>query len=905
MYTASVRGSIPGTQLLSLDCSFMGTQEGEKEWVDVANDLLRKCGINLRLTKLADCDGNVFIAFYENILGERVPDFIAEPKSQEDDVHNVQSVIDSLALDYLQISLSHITGENIVRGDKESIQNLLEIFDGLLEYLNEEISEDLHNGGLNEDLTEVFVPAVGRDGLRSTELEVAAMLERASLSSSERSCWNAEETGSINERIRLGDSARTFTAKQDAPPPLEPLPSAIPLLPPYQATTTPHTHKAPVAPPHPAEEASSQLSLQEHQAASVPPEPASEAIVVTNGHPSSSQVPSPAPSTTTESSHHRISQVEQMETLEPTSPGATRVLFHAQPDVLFLTLPEEAEGGSSSLGPGRTAAGPVFLEEEESDDDEEEALSSRRRKNKAAEKELHHMSEKLSQRLQDLDQMLQRVLGESGHSSQLTEEDQQTHHEEGQQTHHEEDQQTHHEEDQQTHHEEDQQTHHEEEQQTHPEEDQQTHHEEEQQTHHEEDQQTHHEEGYTHTDTPRPQATQRHPPRSPPIPQAVGPTRGARGPGPRRQTNLKSAPPSSRIPGRERGRGASQAYEEELRRCEAREEATLAQERLRAQEAEREYREAILRDLPQTPRSSPRQREKKKARPAQPRSLPSRPSAARRRQDQPRRAPPMKVKENDLLPVLLEEFPPLQLSPHGLAHMWQQQMGQVDRLHRLSACTAHSQPRKLGSQVEDAQRRQDLLVEIIRKEREHNTRLRDFKERIQQQKAAQNRLKEQRQQVARAKKYHSSYHVQLRARLTRARSKEEKMLREVFSEGLALQKARLNEERSYAREHRLEQSRRHLDHISSMENYYRDQFSLLAETLSQERQEIQVRKKAQEKALMKMKRELRSRMEREISQLQSVIVQNDQDDFFQDLEVQRLRKRVQMASFQYSSGGLR
>ena len=38
-------------------------------------------------------------------------DFIADPKTQEDDIHNVQSVIDSLALDYLQISLSHITGK--------------------------------------------------------------------------------------------------------------------------------------------------------------------------------------------------------------------------------------------------------------------------------------------------------------------------------------------------------------------------------------------------------------------------------------------------------------------------------------------------------------------------------------------------------------------------------------------------------------------------------------------------------------------------------------------------------------------------------------------------------------------------------------------------------------------------
>ncbi|KAK0145709.1 Centrosomal protein [Merluccius polli] len=155
------------------------------DWVVVANGLLRKCRLDLRLTTLADCHGKVFIALYETILGEKVPDFIAEPKSQEDDVHNVQSVIDSLALDYLQISLSHITGENIVRGDKESIKNLLEIFDGLLEYLNEEISEELQNGELNEDLREVFGPTVGQDELRSPEQEVVAMLERASLSSSE------------------------------------------------------------------------------------------------------------------------------------------------------------------------------------------------------------------------------------------------------------------------------------------------------------------------------------------------------------------------------------------------------------------------------------------------------------------------------------------------------------------------------------------------------------------------------------------------------------------------------------------------------------------------------------------------------------------------------------------------
>lgn len=38
-------------------------------------------------------------------------------------------------------------GENVVRGHRESVKNLLEIFEGLLEYLMEEMSEDSQDGG--------------------------------------------------------------------------------------------------------------------------------------------------------------------------------------------------------------------------------------------------------------------------------------------------------------------------------------------------------------------------------------------------------------------------------------------------------------------------------------------------------------------------------------------------------------------------------------------------------------------------------------------------------------------------------------------------------------------------------------------------------------------------------------
>lgn len=49
------------------------------------------------------------------------------------------------------------------------------------------------------------------------------------------------------------------------------------------------------------------------------------------------------------------------------------------------------------------------------------------------------------------------------------------------------------------------------------------------------------------------------------------------------------------------------------------------------------------------------------------------------------------------------------------------------------------------------------------------------------------------------------------------------MFRQLFEEGLELQKVRLREQKAHAREQRQEQQRRHQDHITSMENYYKDQ----------------------------------------------------------------------------------
>uniref|UniRef100_A0A8C3KD93 Centrosomal protein 95 n=1 Tax=Calidris pygmaea TaxID=425635 RepID=A0A8C3KD93_9CHAR len=473
----------------------MATAE-ERDWVDVANDLLRSCHIYKHVKHLSECGAYMFVLLYESILGEEVPDFIATPRSQEDDAHNVQAVIDSLALDYLQVSLSHITGENIVKGERESIRNLLEIFDGLLEYLTEEASQSSsQNGG-------------------STESVHTTEPQKKSLKAS------ATELG-------------------------EPIQQAIPLRPPFQ----------------PSEARCHYPGWRDY-------------------HSSASQ------STALASSQGvKIPMVK----------FTTKCIL--QEFVAYICL---------------------YLV--------------------------------------------------------------------------------------------------------------------------------------------------------------------------------------------------------------------------------------------------------------------------------------VKVRDDDLLFQLLEEFPHLHISHHTMNKLWRRQLAHTEQ---LKAASGRTRP-QLQNEVQQALKKHELLLAIIKKDQDHNKRLQEFKQRICRQKWAQSKVREKRQQIARARKYYEDYRVQLRAKMMRARTQEERIFKNLFQEGLEIQKRRLKDLRAYAQEKRAEQRREHQNELESMENYYKDQFSMLAEALSQERQEIQTREKAQAQMLQKTKRELRSRMEQEIEQLQTAIMQNDDDTFFQELEADRLKSRLQMASFQYS-----
>ncbi|XP_010719819.1 centrosomal protein of 95 kDa [Meleagris gallopavo] len=827
----------------------MGSAEGT-DWVDVANDLLRSCHVNQHIKHLSECGADVFVCLYESILGEKVPDFIATPRSQEDDAHNVQAVIDSLALDYLQVSLSHITGENIVKGERESIRNLLEIFDGLLEYLTEEFSESSSQNGDETVLPNSKIQIVSPEQLESNAGQLMPSLKLSSVDRSQSECFvplcDVDGSESTSELIRLGDTAHLDSERGEgslesihstelpkehfsssAQRLREPICQAVPLLPPFQpaeARSCDPVHRdhqsldsqsAALVNSQELESPTLEMSLTQK------PEDISGALLsgkipagdktVSNDAEDNVKVPW-VYGTSTSASHldQKFSLHKEIQITQHPSPESRH-------------LPRKKRYENSTI------------------DSLEVPLSHRTTKENLSKQELHQVSQKLSRRLNELDSMLKRALG-GRTREEVTDEDNLSQHS---------------------------------------------------------DSVMDYRRRRAERDIPHlkyPSRTRSLSPSSPSSQHQLFSESEdilcSNGKG--QMKKIRNKLQKEKDERTQEAKMVAKAYENELRIYEARERLRLSKLREEVKELEQEYKENIFKESPKIPQ--PVRVYSRKTTPRNPRYsqwIPKRGTV------KPKKAAPMKVRDDDLLVQLLEEFPHLHISQHTMNKMWQQQLAQTERLKAASGKARL----KLQNEVQQALKKHELLVAIIKKDRDHNKRLQELKQRIYRQKWTQSKVREKRQQVVRARKYYEDYRVQLRAKMMRARTREERIFKNLFEEGLEIQKQRLKDLRAYAQEMRAEQRREHQNELESMENYYRDQFSMLAEALSQERQEIQTREKAQAQMLQKAKRELRSRMEKEIQQLQTAIMQNDDETFFQELEADRLRSRLQMASFQYNKSG--
>uniref|UniRef100_A0A2K5I727 Uncharacterized protein n=1 Tax=Colobus angolensis palliatus TaxID=336983 RepID=A0A2K5I727_COLAP len=737
----------------------------EAEWVTIANSLLFKCHIHLRIHELQDCDANVFIALYQSILGEKVPDLIAIPRSQEDDAHNVQAVIDSLALDYLQIS-----------------------------WLN-------------------FLMALYFVSRRKYRNFFRCSLSSETLGPS----WDGDEAESTGEIIRLGDTAHTFSLRSNVAYCLHTVDLDI-----FQA---PILSLQPFPPPvillHPAHLET--LSVSRIPNARKLGEPIRAAIPLHPPyHPSEPRAPCPIGKEYLHSSHCPPAVNSTQEHMEFSGDLDDRV---------FLTskLPKDSkqEVYPAQVQRPRTRKSPKGKR------NENRATASscispfpQRLRKRLTEQELHDVSEKLSQRLSELDWMLKSALGD-----RIKEK-----------------------------------TDHKEEDTGNEEVEDGT-----------EETLSQHSDGIVEygPKKSRPGLSMH---RKPPYrSHSLSPSPANK----RKQFHTerkRQRKPRETDTHQFRAQAFTEAFERELRRHKVQENIGPLRIHEKEEETVGKKEKLFVKELQNVV------------------------SPGRFTLEKPQLKPNKAVPSKNHIIVLygkLAQFPFLYVSGPTLSKMWKQQIAQVEQLKK-EACRENRSKKKLQDEIEEALRRHDLLTTLVRKEYEHNKRLQDFKDCIRRQRLTQSKIKENRQQIVRARKYYDDYRVQLHAKMMRMRTREEMIFKKLFEEGLNIQKQRLRDLRNYAKEKRDEQKRRHQDELDSMENYYKDQFSLLAEAISQEHQELKAREKSQAQTLHKVKRELRSKMEKEIQQLQDMITQNDDDVFFRELEAERFRSRLQLASFQYS-----
>ncbi|XP_075025603.1 centrosomal protein of 95 kDa isoform X5 [Calonectris borealis] len=847
----------------------MGSAE-ERDWVDVANDLLRSCHINQHIKHLSECGADVFVHLYESILGEKVPDFIATPRSQEDDAHNVQAVIDSLALDYLQVSLSHITDEaNVLSNNEIQIASREQLESNAGQLMQPSIFSSAEGSQ-----SEFFVPSCDVDGSESTselirlgdtahsfskreeefqlpELlpaekdrgveesknsEAIATLPRQ-FSELEKAIVKEKEDGSMEPVHTMEPQKESLNAS--ATKLGEPIQQAIPLLRPFQPSEARRHY--PVWRDYQSADSQS-AALANSQGVKIPTLEKSlrqKSEDVSGNLPLSRKIPVqsiPSPDTYLSSA----SAVGDEVVSNDAEDNVAKVPWQtSSASSLHQKLSRCAEQITQTPRPESRYLSRKKSRYENSTTDSLEESLSHRTKEKLSEQELHEVSEKLSRRLNELDLMLKRALGGHTREEELTDEDNLSQHSDSVMD-------------------------------------------------------------YRRRKAERDIPHLRYPSR----PRSLSPSSPSsqhqlfseledklcsNGTGQIRK--IHSQLQKERDERTKKAKMVAKAYEDELRIYEARERLRLSKLREVIKEMEQEYKENIFKEPPKMP-----QPVKVYSRKTTPRNPKYSQWIPKRGTVKPKKAAPMKVRDDDLLFQLLEEFPHLHISHRTMNKMWQQQLAHTEQ---LKAASGRTRP-KLQNEVQQALKKHELLVAIIKKDQDHNKRLQEFKQRICRQKWAQNKVREKRQQIARARKYYENYRVQLRAKMMRARTREERIFKNLFEEGLEIQKQRLRDLRAYAQEKRAEQRREHQNELESMENYYKDQFSMLAEALSQERQEIQTREKAQAQMLQKTKRELRSRMEKEIQQLQAAIMQSDDDTFFQELEADRLKSRLQMASFQHS-----
>ena len=264
------------------------------------------------------------------------------------------------------------------------------------------------------------------------------------------------------------------------------------------------------------------------------------------------------------------------------------------------------------------------------------------------------------------------------------------------------------------------------------------------------------------------------------------------------------------------------------------------------------------------------------------------------------------IGEDGILASLLHEFPYLYTSPETIHYLWQKHAKQIQTLTKTQKeidVTTRTAVDELGTttrvqaHLREAYRKQEMLMDLMRKELTHMQRMQDLKRKQQVDNAMKAKAREQRCQSAKIKRYYEEFRLKQRARLLKQTHSEELIFKQMFNESLKLQKERMLELKRYTKEKDELNSKQQLDKIESIENFYKNKFNLLNEKMVKEKQDILIREKAQHLVLSNMKVQVRSKLESDIVDLQEQMCRDKDFLYWRQMDANRVKGELNKASY--------
>ena len=249
--------------------------------------------------------------------------------------------------------------------------------------------------------------------------------------------------------------------------------------------------------------------------------------------------------------------------------------------------------------------------------------------------------------------------------------------------------------------------------------------------------------------------------------------------------------------------------------------------------------------------------------------------------------------DDNLFPMIKREFPYMELSPTTSRRLWKKQMRQIESLTKSVQPTQSKQYRELL----EAERRQMTMIDVLNKDLRHAKRMRELQQKAHGQQTMRSQLREQRAAQVKSKQYYKEYELKMKSRLQKKRTKEEVVFQRIFEDALDIQKARVRELKQFAKEQQSVQLKKQQDALESLENYYRDRFSLLTERISQQTRDETRRQRNENLEVKRMRREVRHKLEGEIHKLQDCIDDAENDTHFRELDAMRFRDKLRAATF--------